>query len=133
MGFETSSGTLEKSVDAAIAHAEIHWKKLMDNQENFENRSKIVLTESYDRILFEAFRAYVQNICRAAMSGTHTYCASFESVASSRLETDSGTDPRRRFYSTCRDGLRYVSVGISHDRVQSTLVRKTRKTATSVR
>ena len=62
MGFETSSGTLEKSVDAAIAHAEIHWKKLMDNQKNFENRSKIVLTESYDRILFEAFRAYVQNI-----------------------------------------------------------------------
>ena len=53
MGFETSSGTLEKSVDAAIAHAEIHWKKLMSND-------SVTTLTNFDDTLFRAFRTYVQ-------------------------------------------------------------------------
>lgn len=55
MGFETSSGTLEKSVDAAIAHAEIHWKKLMSEK-------TLRLTEKYDNVLYDAFRSFFPDV-----------------------------------------------------------------------
>ena len=45
MGFETSSGTLEKSVMLPL-HAEIHWKKLMVKT--------LRLTEKYDNVLYQA-------------------------------------------------------------------------------
>jgi hypothetical protein len=55
MGFGTSSGTLEKSVDAAISHAEIHWKKMLTS-------TKTKLTKNDDATLANAFREFFPNV-----------------------------------------------------------------------
>ena len=76
MGFETSSGTLEKSVDAAIAHAEIHWKKLMSEK-------TLRLAEKYDNVLYDAFRSFfpdvsVGKIKRVTFDGTCAICQPYK-------------------------------------------------------
>ncbi len=68
MGFETSSDTLEKCVDAAIQHAEIHWKKLLT--------SKTFRITQDDHSLHVGFRKYfpshsTKKITRQLFEGTN--------------------------------------------------------------